>query len=191
LSSGLLHYVVEPGHGAPAKQNSTETLDMNLKRTFQMVAAGTALLLLAAELPASAETCFTAFNGGNHFQFSQSRAAFTTPGQRVVNGVVFGSALFACAGLKRWPLIGAVQVDHAGSVLAFRAFEVDAKSCGAVDFIVDLNSTTLSGPLQLHNDRNNFSSTSTLVEAACITPPAAAEAEGAPEAAPGRDAVGN
>jgi hypothetical protein len=162
---------------------------MNLKRSFRIVAASAALLGAAAAIPASAETCFTAFSGTNHFQFSQSRAAFTTPGQRVVNGVEFGSALFPCAGLKRWPLIGAVQVDHSGAALTFRSMTVDANTCGAVDFIIDLNPTTLTGPLQLHNDRNNFSSTSTLVEAACVTPPPA-EAE-ASEAAPGQDVAGN
>jgi hypothetical protein len=34
-----------------------------------------------------------------------------------------------------------------------------------------LNPTTLSGPFELHNDRNNFSNTNTLMPAPCVPVP--------------------
>jgi hypothetical protein len=138
--------------------------------------AATALGVLAAlgAGPSSASTCFTGFGGTIHYQFTQNSSAFTSGGTRAVAGIEFG-ALSSCAGLARWPLIGAVQVDASGAVLGFRAMSVDATGCGAVDVIANLNTSTLSGPLQLHNDRTNFSNTSTLVLAPCVVPPLAAE----------------
>jgi hypothetical protein len=48
---------------------------------------------------------------------------------------------------------------------------VDAAGCGAVDEIAALSPTTLSGPFELHNDRNNFSNTNTLMPAPCVPVP--------------------
>lgn len=87
-----------------------------------------------------------------------------------LHGRVFG-ALVPCAKLTQWPVMGAVVVDGDQIVLAFRAMTVDAATCGAVDHIVRLDPATLSGPLQLHNNRNDFSDVSALVSAACASPP--------------------
>ena len=73
-------------------------------------------------------------------------------------------------------------------ILSFRAMTADAPNCGAVDYIVNLNAAGTSGPLQLHNDRANFSNTSTLAQAPCTSPVLNVAA---PLAAGHRDAVGN
>jgi hypothetical protein len=67
---------------------------------------------------------------------------------------------------------------------------VDAAGCGAVDEIAALSPTTLSGPFQLHNDRNNFSNTNTLTPAPCVPVPLLA-AQAAPAAAGQKDPAGN
>jgi len=67
---------------------------------------------------------------------------------------------------------------------------VDAPGCGAVDLIVSLNRLTLSGQLQLHNDRNNFSNTSTLTPAPCVAVPLLAN-QAAPVASGQKDQAGN
>lgn len=132
--------------------------------------AGIAAASLAGAGAASAQTCFTAFGGSVRYQFSPSPAAFKAPGTRNVAGVTFG-ALSACAGQNHWPLIATEIADREKIVLGFRAMTVDAASCGAVDYIVALDPIKLAGPLQLHNDRNNFSNSGTLVSAACSPVP--------------------
>ncbi len=50
-----------------------------------------ACAILAATANASADVCFTGFNGAVHYQFAGSTSDFTTPGTRNVSGVTFGS----------------------------------------------------------------------------------------------------
>ena len=104
-------------------------------------------------------------------------------------GVVFG-ALAACAGQTHWPLVGTAVANNKVVVLGFRAMTVDAAGCGAVDEIAALSPTTLSGPFQLHNDRNNFSNTNTLTPAPCVPVPSLA-AQAAPAVAGQKDTAGN
>ena len=75
-------------------------------------------------------------------------------------------------------------------MLGYRAMTVDAAGCGAVDEIAALNPSTLSGPFQLHNDRNNFSNTSTLTPAPCAAVPLLAN-QAAPVASGQKDQAGN
>jgi hypothetical protein len=75
-------------------------------------------------------------------------------------------------------------------VLGYRAMTVDAAGCGAVDEIAPLSPSTLAGPLQLHNDRNNFSNTSTLTPAPCVAVPLLAS-QAAPVASGQKDQAGN
>ena len=138
--------------------------------------------------PALAETCFSAFGGSVHYNFPIASTKFTTPGIYSTPGVIFGS-LSSCAGLLKWPLIGTVVVTKTQAILAFRAMTVDASSCGAVDSIVNLSINPLSGPLQLHNDRTNFSNSTTFTVSTCTTPPVNDAAPFVPKS--GRDAEGN
>ncbi len=148
-------------------------------------------MMLAASSATAAGTCFTAFGGSVHYQFAEPANSFKTPGIINVSGVTFG-ALSSCAGLTHWPLVGTAVSNGKTTVLAFRAMTVAATGCGAVDEIVSLNSTTLSGALQLHNDRNNFSNTTTLVQAACVSVPLLTAESVTPEAQGKRpDQTGN
>ena len=145
--------------------------------------------VLAGTTTASAQTCFTAFGGTIHYQFASSVAAFKAIGIRNVAGVTFG-ALSPCAGLTHWPLVGTEVSDKEKIVLGFRAMTVDAPGCGAVDLIVSLSPRTLSGQLQLHNDRNNFSNTTTLTQAPCVPVPLLAT-RAAPVTGGQKDEAGN
>ncbi len=153
-----------------------------------LAASALVSITLAAPL-ANAETCFSAFTGTVHYNFSVAATKFATPGTFSAPGVVFGS-LSACAGLSKWPIIGTATVTKTSVVLAFRAMTVDATSCGATDDIVTgMTPASLSGTLQLDNLRTNFGNTSAFAQSTCTTPPPKAEAEAA--ASPGVDAQGN
>lgn len=115
------------------------------------------------------ETCFTGFDGTVHYQFSIKKHLPSSDGAFPLQGRVFG-ALVSCAGLAQWPVMGTVVVDGEQLILAFRAMTVDAATCGAIDYIVHLDSATLSGPLQLYNNRKDFSNESTLIPATCTSP---------------------
>jgi len=117
------------------------------------------------------EMCFTGFDGTIHYQFSIKERDLANKETKPFQGRVFG-ALVPCAGLKQWPLIATKITDNDQIILAFRAMTADAASCGSIDYIVQLDESSLSGLLQLHNDRNEFSNTSTFVPAACADPPA-------------------
>jgi hypothetical protein len=162
---------------------------MSHDRFFRLMAAAgfTAAALGAAPLAQAGQTCFSGFSGTVHYNFAASSAKFTTPGTHSMPGIVFGS-LASCAGLSEWPLVGTVTVTSSATILAFRAMTVDASGCGAVDEIVSMPPSTLSGTLQLHNDRNNFSNSTAFSVSTCTAPPAAAAAAAAH---PGPDAAGN
>ena len=162
------------------------TSEQRKKLALRSIATATMLAVASA---ASAQTCFTAFGGSVHYQFTASVANFKQRGIRNVAGVVFG-ALSPCAGLTHWPLVGTEDSNGREVVLGFRAITVDAAGCGAVDEIASLNPSTLDGPLQLHNDRNNFSNTNALTLASCVTAPLLA-AEAAPVARGQKDPGGN
>jgi hypothetical protein len=146
---------------------------MKTHRKVSSAPLAVALALVSMQNAARADVCFTAFGGSIHYQFAGTTSAFRAIGTRNLAGVTFGS-LVPCAGLTHWPLVGTEVANGRSIILGFRAMTVDASSCGAVDFIVALNPTRLSGPLQLHNDRTNSSNSSTLVPAACVAPPAVA-----------------
>ena len=134
---------------------------MKLSRQKKLLTTGIAVLpILVGGTPALAQACFTAFGGSVHYQFSLTPAALRAPGIRNVAGVVFGG-LAPCAGQTHWPLVGTAVANAKVVVLGYRAMTVDAAGCGAVDEIAALSPSTLAGPLQLHNDRNNFSNTRT------------------------------
>ena len=133
----------------------------------------------------AAQTCFTAFKGTVHYQFEGNIAS---EGDHPLNGVEFG-ALVACAGLQKWPLVGTAVNTSTEVVLGWRGFTVDAKTCGAADYIASLSPKTLAGPLQLHNDRTNVSNSGRLVHAPCVTPPAGGAT--ASTATNGKDVQGN
>lgn len=157
---------------------------MALKFSSRSSSIVVSVALLALPPAASADTCFTVF-GSTHVQFKET---ITAAGYHSLTGVIFGG-LAPCAGLTHWPVVGAAYTESGSIVVAYRAMTVDASGCGAVDNIANLNPTTLSGPLQLHNDRNNFSNTSTLTKSACAAPPPSG---GTPPAhGAGKDSSGN
>ena len=55
--------------------------------------------------------------------------------------------------------------------MGYRAETADASECGAVDFTVDLDPSTMTGTLQLYNERTNFGNTDTLTKSKCATVP--------------------
>jgi hypothetical protein len=73
-----------------------------------------------------------------------------------------------------------------GLVVAFRAFTVDANTCGAADFIGTMSGKPLSGPFQLFNQRTNTGNSGTWTQIKCPAPPH----EGA-ELPAGVDPLGN
>src|SRR5215472_7330732 len=92
--------------------------------------------------------CFKPFSGV-YLMFNKPLTMTGTP----QNGREFG-ALAGCAGLASWPIVGSSHNSKKdGLVVAFRAFTVDATTCGAVDYIGTLKGTPLSGPFQLFNQR--------------------------------------
>src|SRR4029077_2203006 len=125
------------------------------KRALAVV---TGLALGSASSLASAETCFSVFGGAVQIQF---KGNFSKLGYHPATGVTFG-ALSSCAGLSHWPVVGAAYTEAGSIVLGFRAETVGAWTRGAPDWIVSLDPTTLSGSAQLHNDRTNFSNTTTM-----------------------------
>jgi hypothetical protein len=151
---------------------------MRSPRRLKVLIAGMTAAALANTAVASAQTCFTAFGGSIHYQFTASVPAFKAPGTRSLAGVTFG-ALASCAGLTHWPLVATEVSDRQKIVLGFRAMTVAASGCGAVDYIASVSQSALNGPLQLHNDRNNFSNTSTLTPASCAVVPLVATATAA------------
>jgi hypothetical protein len=145
---------------------------MALSNPRKSLLGGIAIMTLAGATAASAQQiCFTAFGRSTHFQFASSVPAFKAAGIRNVAGVMFGAGLIPCAGLTHWPLVGAEVSDRQKIVLGFRAMTVAARRCGALDFIVPLSQATLTGPLQVHNDRFDTSNISTLAPAACVPVP--------------------
>jgi hypothetical protein len=143
---------------------------MKLRQYRKVLLAGVAGILgLIMSSFASAENCFTAFNGDVYYQFDITTAELKAKGTSTFGGRTFGK-LVTCAGLNWWPITATKVRKGNKIILAFRAMTVDSNNCGAVDHIVTLNPVTLSGPLELHNDRKNFGNSSTLVPAACIVP---------------------
>jgi len=150
------------------------------------IGLGAMLSLAVTPLSEAAEVCFTTFGGGTHVQFKTTATRLKAAGEKALVGRIFGG-LAPCAGLNQWPLTGVAIASGNQIILGFRASTVDAAGCGAVDYIVNLDATSLSGPLQLHNDRNNGSNTSTLNPAACANP----FGEGEPSSLAGEDPNGN
>jgi hypothetical protein len=141
-----------------------------LGNDFVRIALAGAVALLAAAAPAQAAICFSGFSDTVKYNFDVAPATFETPGTYSVPGVEFGK-LTPCAGLKKWPIVGTVTVTATSVVLGFRALTVAKTACGAPDYIVAMTPKRLSGVMQLHNDRNNFSNSTTFVQTPCTVPP--------------------
>ena len=137
--------------------------------------------LLAPGLAVAAPQCFSPF-GGVYIRFEQP----VTDSTVARNGRVWGS-LASCAGLSSWPVVGSSYRSKTdGLVVAFRAFTVDANSCGAIDWIGTLSGKPLSGRFQLFNQRTNFGNSGTWTQVACPKPP-----ENGAKTPVGVDALGN
>jgi len=136
---------------------------MNIKRSIAVLVSAA---LLAPGLAMAAPQCFSPFSGV-YIRFEQP----VTDSAVARNGRVFG-ALTSCAGLSSWPVVGnSYHSKTDGLVVAFRAFTVDAGSCGAVDWIGTLSGKPLSGPFQLFNERTNFGNSGTWTQVTCPKPP--------------------
>jgi hypothetical protein len=160
-------------------------------RSHRWLATGLAVLFCMAMTPLSeaADLCFLTLGNGVEFQFKTTMARLKAPGEKSLNGRMFGVTLADCAGLKQWPVTGTAMTTSTGLItLGFSAATVDAASCGAVDFIVTLDPRSLSGSLQLRNEHNNFSTTSTFTPVACAPQPSA---DGPSPLIAGEDAIGN
>ena len=145
-------------------------MQQRISRARRSMAGAISIAAGLAMTQAQASTCFSAFSGSVHYNFEDPLTSFTTPGTYSAPGVAFGG-LSPCAGLKKWPIVGTVTVTASSVVLAYRVLSVDAAGCGAVDEIVGMTPKKLSGTLQLHNDRNNFSNSSAFACGTCTTPP--------------------
>ena len=130
----------------------------------------------------AAPQCFEMFSG----VYVMFNRPVTNTGTAALNGRIWG-ALAACDGLSSWPVVGSSHTSKTdGLVVAFRAFNVDATGCGAVDVIGTMKGTPLSGPFQLWNQRTNFGNTGTWTQIACPVPP-----EGLALPSVGNDSLGN
>jgi hypothetical protein len=151
---------------------------MRITRSIAMIMAAT---LAAPTLALAGPQCFSPFSGV-YIRFEQP----VTPNSEARVGRTWG-ALASCDGLSSWPVAGYAYKSRTdgGFVFAFRAFTLDADSCGAVDYIGTLSGAPLSGPFNLFNQRTDFGNSGTMTEVACPAPPE--------EAKPpvGVDALGN
>jgi hypothetical protein len=151
---------------------------MGIKRSIAVIVSA---VLLAPGLALAAPQCFQVFSGV-YVRFEQP----ITLTETAQEGRTWG-ALSPCDGLVSWPVVGSSHRSKKdGLTLAYRAFTVDANTCGAVDFIGTLKGNPLSGPFELFNQRTNFGSSGTWTEITCPTPP---EKGAQPPA--GVDALGN
>lgn len=151
---------------------------MKIQRSIAVVIG---VALLSPCMAMAAPQCFQLFSGV-YVRFSQPVTAAAT----AKKGRTWG-ALSSCAGLSSWPVVGSSYLSKTdGIVLAYRAFTVDANTCGAVDFIGTLSGKPLSGPFQLFNQRTNSGSSGTWTEIQCPTPPKTLA-----EPPAGIDALGN
>ena len=167
----------------------TKAIDRS--RSHRWLATGLAALFCMAMAPLSqaADLCFLTLGNGVEFQFKTTMTRLKAAGEKCLNGRVFGANLADCAGLKQGPVTGTTFTPSTGLItMGFTAGTVDAAGCGAVDYIVTLDPHTLSGSLQLHNDRTNFSTTSTFAPVACAPQPSADDPS---SSIAGEDAQGN
>jgi hypothetical protein len=136
-----------------------------MKITRQIVLiVGVALLTPGMAL--AGPQCFQLFSGV-YVRFEQPVTTTTV----ARNGRTWG-ALSSCDGLSSWPVVGnSYHSKKDGIVVAFRAFTVDANTCGAVDFIGTMSGKVLSGPFELYNQRTNSGGSGTWTEIKCPTPP--------------------
>jgi hypothetical protein len=135
-------------------------------RIMRSIAVLVGVALFAPGLALAAPQCFSPFSGV-YVRFEQP----VTDSTVARNGRIWGS-LSSCAGLSSWPVVGnSYHSKTDGLVLAFRAFTVDANTCGATDWIGTLKGKPLSGPFQLFNQRTNFGNSGTWTEITCPTPP--------------------
>ncbi len=136
---------------------------MKLKQSIVIIIGA---VLLAPGMAFAAPQCFQEFTGV-YLRFEQP----VTDSTVARNGRVWG-ALSSCDGLSSWPVVGnSYHSKTDGLVVAFRAFTVDASTCGAVDFIGTMSGKPLSGPFELFNERSNFGNSGTWTEIKCPTPP--------------------
>lgn len=137
---------------------------------IRIAVGGAVAIVTAVAAPVDAAVCFSGFSNTVKYNFEVTPATFTTPGTYSVPGVEFGK-LTRCAGLTKWPIVGTVTVTPTSVVLGFRALTVAVSACGATDYIVAMTPKRLSGVVQLHNDRNNFSNSSAFTQTLCTVPP--------------------
>src|SRR5579872_2116339 len=150
------------GHADP-RERKVNRISMNIQRSMAVFVGA---LLLAPGLAMAAPQCFSPFSGV-YVRFEQP----VTDSAVARNGRVWG-ALSSCAGLSSWPVVGnSYHSKKDGLVVAFRAFTVDANTCGAVDYIGTMSGKPLSGPFQLFNQRSNFGNSGTWTQVTCPQPP--------------------
>ncbi|HXR17557.1 MAG TPA: hypothetical protein VN777_15295 [Terriglobales bacterium] len=136
---------------------------MRIKRSIAVLVGA---VLLAPGMALAAPQCFQLFSGV--YVLFEQPVTDTTVAR---NGRVWG-ALSSCDGLSSWPVVGnSYHSKTDGTVVAFRAFTVDATTCGATDWIGTMSGKPLSGPFELWNQRTNFGNTGTWTEIKCPTPP--------------------
>lgn len=136
---------------------------MKIKRSIAVL-LGT--VLLAPVMALATPQCFQLFTGV-YLRFEEP--VTDTPVAR--NGRVWG-ALSSCDGLSSWPVVGnSYHSKKDGLVVGFRAFTVDANTCGATDWIGTMKGSPLSGPFELWNQRTNFGNSGTWTEITCPVPP--------------------
>jgi hypothetical protein len=136
---------------------------MKIKQSIVIIMGA---VLLAPSMAFAAPQCFQLFSGV-YLRFEEP----VTDSPVARNGRVWG-ALSSCDGLSSWPVVGnSYHSKTDGLVVGFRAFTVDANTCGATDWIGTMSGKPLSGPFQLFNERTSFGNTGTWTEIKCPIPP--------------------
>ena len=151
-----------------------------------LVLAGACLLSVGTTVVKAEDLCLTGFGGFTYWLNFQQFAPFSGASSGPITGRVTGGATCGTLG-GGIPLDGSSNIDGNNLNLGYQVHGVDISGCGSVEYKVILSLSTLSGPLDLWNAKNNFENSGNVTLGAC--PPAGSASEALPLGA--SDAAGN
>ena len=142
-----------------------------MKKRCCKLSAWSAVFFFTMTSAAHAEDlCLAGFNGRVTWAFNLMQLfPFSGSSGGPVTGRSFGTNLAPCRTNGNFPLDGTMTLDGPNQlVIGFIVHAVNPPtSCGSIELKIVLNLTTLSGPLGLHNARNNFDNTTTVSLISC------------------------
>lgn len=127
---------------------------------------GVCLLSLGSTVAKAEDFCLTGFGGLTYWLNFQQFGPFSGSSSGPITGRVTGGATCGTLG-GGIPLDGSSNFDGNNLNIGFQVHAVDNLGCGSVEFKVIINLTTLSGPLDLWNTKNDFANSGTVTLGAC------------------------